>query len=120
MAAFTLLNTANRTNVDLTSPAVAPAGNVNQVTITITTTNFTDPAQEINLEVHESLDGGANWGFLAGMVTNGGATDRNTGAVILDRSLTVSMGADDRRNRRLRARLRTKGTIRFGVTADVT
>jgi hypothetical protein len=115
---FTLLPSRNRSNtIESGQIGPVPQGTY-RLRVYVASTDYTDPADEIAVDVEISRDGGATWRDVAGFTSVGGYVSPKTGLPTppaLETNLTVDNDAT-----LLRGTCTTVGTVIYALMADVT
>jgi hypothetical protein len=115
---FTLLPSRARTDL-IESGQVGPVPpGTYRLRVYVASTDYTDPADEIAVDVEISRDGGATWRDVAGFTSVGGYVSPKTGLPTppaFETNLTVDNDAT-----LLRGTCTTVGTVAYALMADVT
>jgi hypothetical protein len=115
---FTLLPSRNRgSGIESGQVGPVPPGTY-RLRVYVQSTDYTDPADEIDVDVDISRDGGATWRDVAGFTSVGGYVSAKTGLPTppaFETNLTVDNDAT-----LLRGTCTTVGTVAYALMADVT
>lgn len=120
MATQTILNNATRTNTTIESPDVASPANITSALFEVVGTNWTDPANQVRLEIWEAADG-VTWEFSAGMDIPGGFVPRpghNPNPSLLFSAFGYPRAQFP--NARIKGRCVVTGTVRFRIDLTTT
>lgn len=111
-----LLPNANHEGVDPFGPAPVTLAAQSRVVIRVESSDFTDPAERIKLDVELSPDGVNDWRYWCGFEGVGGQIDRHTGLPAVPSTSAIFPAGTFH----IRGALNTTGRVRYGLFADVT